>query len=161
MSEAAQHATVAGYELEVEIQAPPEHVWSALFEDINAWWLPDFHMVGPASMVRFDAQAGGGLVEELPGEGSLLWCTVHWIRPAQRVVYLIGHLAPDWGGPACSHLKFAVESRGQGSVLKVTDSHFGHISPSNLASLQEGWTCLFRDGLKQFIERGVRQRSAQ
>lgn len=162
MSESAQHeASVAGYELEVEIAGPPDRVWRAIFEDINAWWLPDFHMIGPGSVVQFEARAGGGLVEELEGAGSLLWCTVHWIRPAERVVYLVGHLAPDWGGPACSHLKFAVESRGQGSVLKVTDSHFGHISQSNLASLQEGWNCLFRDGLKRFIECGVRHDGAQ
>jgi uncharacterized protein YndB with AHSA1/START domain len=150
-------SSVAQYELEIEIEADPDRVWHSLINEINAWWLPDFHMVGPESTVCFEPRAGGGIIEETPDGSSLLWCSVHWIRPAQRVVYLVGHVAPDWGGPSCSHLKFAVEERNGGSVVKVTDAHFGHVSEQNLASLEEGWSALFRDGLKQFVEKGVRQ----
>ncbi len=150
-------ASVAQYELEVEIDAPPDRVWSAIINEINAWWLPDFHMVGPDSTVRFDARAGGGLIEEQPDGSSLLWYTVHLIQPAAATVYLVGHVAPDWGGPACSHLKFAVQSRGKGSVVVVSDAHFGHVSDSNLTSLEKGWGALFRDGLKPFVEKGTRQ----
>lgn len=149
-------STVAQYELEVEISAEPTRVWNALIEEINAWWLPDFHMVGAGSVVRFEPRGGGGIIEETPDGGSLLWCTVHWIRPTERAVYLVGHVAPDWGGPACSHLKFAVEPLGKGSVVKITDAHFGHVSDENLASLEDGWGQLFRDGLKQFVEHGRR-----
>lgn len=149
-------SSVAQYELEIKIDADPECVWSALIDDINAWWLPDFHMVGPGSTVRLEPHAGGGLIEELPDGGSLLWYTVHWIGPAAHTLYLVGHIAPDWGGPACTHLKIAVENRGNGSVVIITDSQFGHVSDQNLASLEDGWAALFRDGLKAFVERGVR-----
>ncbi len=151
------NAAVAHYQLEIEISADPDRVWEAMVTEIDAWWLPDFHMVGPGSTLHFEPHAGGGLIEESPDGASLLWYTVHWIRPAERTVYLVGHIAPDWGGPACSHLKFAVEPRGGGSVLLVTDTHFGHVDEQNLATLKEGWSALFRDGLKAFIERGVRQ----
>lgn len=147
----------AQYQLEVEISADPDRVWKAIVTEINAWWLPDFHMVGPASTMRFEPRAGGGLIEEDPAGGSLLWYMVQWIRPVERTVYLVGHIAPDWGGPSCSHLKFAVQPRGRGGVVTITDSHFGHVSDQNLASLREGWGALFRDGLKAFVERGVRQ----
>ena len=64
------------YELEISMRAPRERVWGALTDEINAWWLPDFHVVGPESVVTLDARAGGGLVEALPDGGSLLWYTV-------------------------------------------------------------------------------------
>jgi uncharacterized protein YndB with AHSA1/START domain len=152
-----KEAGVALYELEVEIEASPERVWQALIHETNAWWLPDFHMVGPGSTVAFDPRAGGGLIETLPDGGSLLWCTVHWIRPTERMIYLVGHFSPDFGGPTTSNLKLAVEPLGAGSVLKVTDAHHGNIDDGNLDSLQSGWTTLFTDGMKRFIEDGVRR----
>lgn len=150
-------AGIASYELSIEIDASPDSVWKALVEDTNAWWLPDFHMVGAGSTVTLEPRAGGGLIETLPDGGSLLWCTVHWIRPSERVLYLVGHSAPDWGGPYTSHLKLAVEARGMESVLKLTDSHNGNIDDENLESLSSGWTTLFTEGLKRYLEKGVRQ----
>ena len=147
-----ERAGIARYELEIEIDAAPERVWDALIQRTNGWWLPAFHMVGEGSTVTLEPWAGGRLHEELEDGGSLLWCTVHWIRPEQHVLYLVGHLAPDWGGPVTSHLKLAVEPRGSGSVLLVSDTHLGHIDRENLKSLEEGWTQLFRDGLKAFVE---------
>jgi uncharacterized protein YndB with AHSA1/START domain len=155
---AKKDAGIASYELEVEIAASPERVWEALIEETNGWWLQDFHMVGSGSSVAFDARAGGGLIETLPdGGGSLLWCTVHWIRPEERTIYLVGHIAPDWGGPTTNHLKLAVEPRGKGSVLKVSDTHHGNVDDKNLASLESGWTTLFTDGLKRYVEEGLRR----
>ena len=144
----------AQYELEISIDAPIERVWQALTEETNAWWLPDFHMVGEGSTVTLDTQAGGGLVEHLEGGGSLLWYTVHWCQPQNYVLYLVGHTDADWGGPATSHLKLMLVPRGaDGCTLQVTDSRHGHVDEENVRSLQEGWTQLFRDGLKQFAER--------
>jgi uncharacterized protein YndB with AHSA1/START domain len=147
-------AGVARYELAIDIDAPPERVWQAIIEDTNAWWLPDFHMTGAESTVTFDARAGGGIVETMPGGGSLLWYTVHWIRPEEHTVYLVGHIAPDWGGPATTSLKIAVVADGSGSTLHVSDAHHGFVDEKNLASLHTGWTTLFTDGLKHFIEDG-------
>ena len=120
-------ARVASYELEVDIKSPRERVWKAITNETNAWWLPDFHMLGEGSVVTFDTQAGGGLVERIEGGGSLLWYTVLWNQPDQFTLYLVGHTAPQWGGPNTSILQLTVEAREEGSVLKVTDSRFGHI----------------------------------
>lgn len=147
-----ERAGIARYELEIEIQAAPERVWDALIHRTNGWWLPAFHMVGEGSTVKLEPWAGGRLVEDLEDGGSLLWYTVHWIRPEQRTLYLVGQVAPDWGGPTCSHLKLAVEPRSSGSVLLVADAHYGHIDRENLRSLEEGWTQLFTEGLKAFAE---------
>ncbi|NNF43037.1 MAG: hypothetical protein HKO59_05080 [Phycisphaerales bacterium] len=149
-------AGIARYELEIEIDAPPDAVWSALVDETNAWWLPDFHMMGSGSVVTFEPHAGGGLIEKHADGGSLLWYTVQWIRPADRTVYLLGNIAPDWGGPTCSHFKLLVEARGDGSVLRATDAHLGNIDEKNLGSLASGWTTLFTDGLRAFVQEGVR-----
>ena len=37
------------YELSIEINAAPPEVWTALIEETDAWWLPDFHILGTGS----------------------------------------------------------------------------------------------------------------
>ena len=145
-------ASVAQYELEIEIDAPPPRVWMSLTEELPMWWLPDFHILGADSVVSFDAQAGGHLIERTPDGSSLLWFTVHWIQPEAFTVGFFGHVGPDWGGPRTSMLKFAVETRGEGSVVKVSDATYGSVDDATLASLKSGWQTLFTDGLKKHVE---------
>ena len=139
------------YELEVAIDAGVDEVWRALVERTDAWWLPDFHMVAAGSNVRLDARAGGGLVETDPEGGSLLWYTVQMVVPG-RSLHLVGHLAADYGGPATTMLKLALEERDGGTVLSVQDSLVGRVSEDTAASLRAGWEQLFGEGLKAFVE---------
>ena len=111
----------------------------------------DFHMAGPDSVITFEPRAGGQLLETR-GEDSLLWCSVHMILNSQRTVYLVGNLAPDWGGPSTSCLKIQVEETADGCVLKAHDSHFGHVDDTNIKNMEEGWMALFSDGLKKHVE---------
>ena len=142
------------YELEIAINAPREKVWSTLLEDTGSWWLPDFHVAGPESTITFDTAAGGrGLVEENPNGDSLLWFSVHLFQPSQFKIYLIGHEAPEWGGPTTVSLKLAVEETESGCVLKVTDARHGNVSESSVQSYANGWRQLFTDGLKAYVER--------
>lgn len=151
-------AGCAHYELEIAIDASRERVWEAIISETNAWWLPDFHMVGEGSTVHFDTRAGGtGLVESKEDGGNLLWYSVHSFQPEQFTIYLVGHIARDFGGPSTSHLKISVEADANGgSLVKVSDSHQGHVDEQNLNSLNEGWTQLFTEGLKAFVETGTR-----
>jgi uncharacterized protein YndB with AHSA1/START domain len=147
-------AGVATYELAITIEAPRERVWRAFFEDINTWWLPDFHMTGQGSTVSFEPRAGAQLIETHPDGGSLLWYTIQWIDPKSFTLHVSGHVAPDWGGPATSMIAFAIEEGGtpNSCVLRMSDAHHGRIDEKNLRSLHEGWTQLFTDGLKSFVE---------
>lgn len=141
------------YELEIEINAAADVVWNAIFEHTNKWWLPDFHVAGHDSVVSFDPVAGGrGLIEETPTGDSLLWYSVHMYQPSVHKVYLIGHVAPEWGGPTTSSLKLAVEKNDSGCILKVTDARHGNVDEQSLQSYSDGWKQLFTDGLKAFIE---------
>lgn len=146
------------YELEIAIEASPNRVWKAIFEETNFWWLPDFHMAGEGSVVTFDPTLGGtGLVEQLENGGGLLWYQVHCCLPTEYKIYLVGYVAPDWGGPSASHLKLALEETDSGCVLKVTDAQHGNVSLEGVQSLHDGWTGLFTAGLKAFVENGTRQ----
>ncbi len=150
-------ASCVQYELEIEIEASCERVWKAIFEEVNFWWLPDFHMAGEGSIVTFDPAPGGrGLVENVEGGDGLLWYQVHFYQPNEFKVYLVGFIAPDWGGPATSHLKLALDPSDRGCVLRVIDAHQGNVDPKTVQSLSSGWAQLFTDGLKEFVENGTR-----
>jgi len=138
-------------ELEIAIEAPVGRVWRALVEEIDAWWLPDFRVVGEGSVLSLDARAGGGLVERLEGGGSLLWYTVQMCVP-ETSLHLVGHLAPEWGGPAISMLELALEGSGGHTRLRVRDALFGNVNESTGGSQCEGWQALFGRGLREHVE---------
>ncbi len=141
-------------ELEIAMEATRERVWKAIFEDTNRWWLPDFHVAGPDSVVTFDPRAGGrGLIEETSDGGGLLWYRVQMYLPAEFAIYLIGHIAPEWGGPSTSSLKLSVEESKTGCVFKVTDARHGNIDAKHIQSAQDGWNQLFNEGLKAYVEK--------
>lgn len=140
-------------ELEIAIEAPREKVWQALFEEADAWWLPDFRVAGPDSRMTFDPSPGGrGMVEDTADGGGLLWFNVQMHLPTQFKIYLIGHIAPEWGGPTTSSLKLALEETESGCVLKITDARHGHIDENQTQSYSDGWKMLFSDGLKKHVE---------
>ncbi len=143
-------ANVLKYELEVRIDAPRAKVWKALTEETNAWWLPDFHMVDPASTVSLDAQAGGHLIERMEGGGSLLWYTVQMCVP-ESSLHFVGHLAAGYGGPATTLLELALSDQGEGTLLIVRDALYGNVSAKTAGSLESGWRQLFADGLGKFV----------
>lgn len=144
------------YELEVAIEAPRERVWRALINETNAWWLPDFHMVGEDSVVEFDLSPGGrGLVEHLDGGGFLVWYQVQFFIPDQFTLHMVGNLGPDWGGPATTNMKLQVDETESGSVVKISDAHHGRISGDNMESQKAGWTQLFTDGLASYVEKST------
>lgn len=140
------------FELEIEIDASPDQTWQALTNELPTWWLPDFHVLGPDSTLTFEPVAGKPLIESKPDGSSLMWFNVHWIQPADRTIALIGHSAPDWGGPAIEMLKLVVAERGGGSVLQVRQTIQGNIDEKKLNSQHDGWQQLFGDGLKRYVE---------
>ncbi len=144
---------VLKYELQIPINAPKAVVWRALTEETNAWWLPDFHMVGEDSVVCLQARAGGHLIESTADGGSLLWYTVHMCVPEQSL-HLVGFMAPEWGGPATTMLELSLEETYTGTRLVVRDALFGHVTESTAKSLEEGWGKLFGEGLKAHAEGG-------
>ena len=155
MSEAATaDLSSAQYELEIDINGSRERVWKALIEDTTLWWLPDFHMVGPDSTVEFDVSPGGrGLIEHGPDGSFLQWYSIQFYQPGQFTIYLVGNVAPDWGGPTTSNLKLSLLETDAGCTLQISDSHVGNVSEKYIESLATGWASLFGDGLGAHVEK--------
>ncbi len=63
----------------------------------------------------------------------------------------MGHTAPDWGGPKLSMLKLSLESRGEATVLKVSETVMGRLGKDPHAT-EQGWRQLFGGGLKRYVE---------
>ncbi len=142
------------YEMEIAISSTRERVWKAIIEETNSWWLPDFHVVGPESIVTFDPAVGGrGLIETTTNGDWLLWYSVQMYLPSDFKVYLIGHVAPEWGGPTTSSLKLALVESENGCTLQVADARHGNVDEKQVQSYADGWKQLFTDGLKAFVEK--------
>ena len=75
--------------------------------------------------------------------------------PSDFKIYLIGHVAPEWGGPATSSLQLALTSDASDQcVLKIVDARHGASVEDQVESYKAGWTNLFTDGSKKFVETG-------
>ncbi|MGB0714749.1 MAG: SRPBCC domain-containing protein [Phycisphaerae bacterium] len=147
---APQAAQVAEYQFEIEIAADRSHVWDAITRQVGQWWLKDFHVLGAGSDVSLEPVAGGKLIET-NGDKSLLWYTVLASMPGE-MLSLSGQCTSDWGGPLTTLLTLKLSDGPKGTVLQVTDSLFGKVSESHVTSTRSGWSQLFDDGLRAFIE---------
>ena len=144
-------AKIVKYEFEIPIKRKPEDVWELIVNDINAWWMNDFRALGEGSKMSFKAEAGGQLIETAADGTALEWYRVQMISPG-KLLYLIGYMAPDWGGPTTSMLKLTVEERGGETVLIVSDALLGNVTQKSADSASSGWKMLFGEGLKAYAE---------
>ena len=143
-------ASVASYEVSVSIQSSRARVWRGLTDQLNAWWLPDFHMLGTDSIVRLELKPGGRMYEESE-TGGLLWYTVLAFE-VEKSLDVVGFCTPQWGGPATSMLSFRLATDGDATLLRMTDALSGHVSQKQIDSLYSGWTNLLFSGLKPYVE---------
>lgn len=141
------------YELSITIEAARARVWRGLTDQLGAWWLPDFHMLGTDSLVTLEPRAGGRLYEQ-NGANELLWYTVLSIAQGESMD-LVGYCSADYGGPATTMLSMRLVEEAGGTRLTIRDSLFGHVTERTAESLRSGWNQLFTDGLKAFVERST------
>ena len=146
-----QPARSACYQLEIRIDASCKRVWQALTAEIDAWWLPDFHVAGENSTISLDPRPGGQLLECAADGGGVLWYTVHACRPG-RSMTLVGPLSAT-SGPGVTTLTLALEENEGGCRLTLIDALFGEISDELVERLRDGWSMLLGDGLKTHVER--------
>ncbi len=143
---------IVKYQFEVPIQRSASDIWSLMIDQIDDWWMSDFRALGEGSKVSLSAETGGQLIEIGADGSSLEWYRVQMVSPG-KLLYLVGHMAPDWGGPTTSMLKLAVEDRDEGGALIVSDALFGNVTESSAGSAEGGWKTLFGDGLKGYCEK--------
>ncbi len=139
------------YQFEISIAREADAVWSLMTDEINDWWMSDFRAMGEGSVMSLRAEMGGALVETGKNGESLEWYRVQMCVPGKSI-YLVGYMAPDWGGPTVSMLKLALEPKDGAALLTVSDALMGNITESSVKSAQGGWQTLFGDGLKAHAE---------
>lgn len=146
---AVADAKIIKYQFEVPIRRKPEDVWSLMTQSIDAWWMKDFRALGEGSTVSLRPETGGGLLETTPEGMSLEWYRVQMCIPGSAL-YLVGYMAPDWGGPTVSMLKLGIEAREEGSALIVSDALMGNVTEASGASAESGWKTLFGEAFQAF-----------
>lgn len=149
------NAQIVKYQFEFLIQSSPQKVWECLINDINLWWLDDFKTFGSDSVISLDANAGGAL-REIGSDGSSLdWYTVQMCIQKQSL-YLVGHLAPDWGGPSLSMLKLSLQGKDDGCWFTVCDGLLGNVSEKGANMTMEGWKAMFEESFKRHVEQSCK-----
>ena len=144
-------ASIFKYQFDIAINQPASRVWTVMFEQINEWWMSDFRALGSDSVMSLEAKTGATLLENGADGSSLEWYRVQMCIPGKSL-YLVGYMAPDWGGPTTSMLKLSVAEDGGNCVLTVSDALVGKVNEAAAKSAQNGWLELFGSGLKQFTE---------
>ena len=144
-------ASIFKYQFDIAINSPVSKVWATMFEQINDWWMADYRALGSDSVISLEAKTGSTLLESSADGSSLEWYRVQMCTPNQSL-YLVGYLAPDWGGPTTSMLKLSLAEDGDNCVLTVSDALLGNVTENSANSAKNGWQEMFETGLKQFVE---------
>jgi uncharacterized protein YndB with AHSA1/START domain len=139
---------------EVVVNAPPERVWKALTEQLSAWWPKEYYAGKSPRGFLLDLQLGGKLYESWGAGQGLVWGTVTAIRVNERLDY-VGHLDPDFGGPANTRTRYALEADGDATRVRVSEVHWGGVTDESRACVESGWGHLLADCLKPFVETGA------
>lgn len=115
-----------------------ETAWHRLVHEIDAWWPRDYRVL-PGSRMTLEARPGGALLETGAGDDGVLWYTVQAALAGQWLV-LAGHIAPPWGGPALSLLRFDLRAHPSGDAeIEVLDSILGRADPP---AVEAGWRAI-------------------
>lgn len=146
------NANIFKYSFDIVIERSTDQVWNLMFSKINDWWMNDFRALGEDSTVSLEPHTGATLLEKKDNGESLEWYRVQMFVPGNSV-YLVGYLAPDWGGPTTSMLKLALRKQGDSTVLTVSDALLGNVSENAAKNAQSGWLDMFTNGLKAFAEK--------
>lgn len=141
-------------EQEVTINAAPERVFAALTGQVSAWWGAPYLLTDAPQAIILEPTVGGRLYE-VSGEGEgALWATVTAIRK-NHWLELTGPVGMS--GAMHSVVSFALEPKGEATVVKLTHHAVGELGEDTEANYGAGWQELVGVRLKAFVERGERQ----
>src|SRR4051794_15154403 len=82
MQAEAVASTIEQVELEIEIAATPERVWSSLVEETTFWWPKDFYTSAKTKAFRIEPRLGGLMYEDWGNGEGLVWFRVFGVETA-------------------------------------------------------------------------------
>ncbi|MGH2588402.1 MAG: metalloregulator ArsR/SmtB family transcription factor, partial [Dehalococcoidia bacterium] len=118
-------------QMDLRVDAPPETVFRALVEDIDAWWgAPHLHAPS-ARGIRLELEPGGRLWEDWGDGQGAVWGRIHTWRRNERLE-LVGPFGMV--GPVQGLVRFHLDRDGSGTLLRFSHQAVGAISDADLAA---------------------------
>ena len=149
-----QDFAVAKTTQEIDIQAPADKVWQALTTETSSWWHKDFYTGPEPKGFHIEAKLGGRVYEDWGDGQGLVWYTVTGIHAGVQL-RLSGELV-DEAAPARLMMTVDLESRGETTLVRLTEIMFGGTNEKAASCLEEGWGFLLKECFKPFAEQGTR-----
>jgi uncharacterized protein YndB with AHSA1/START domain len=140
-------------ELEVEIDAPPNVVFSAFTRDVAAWW-GEPYLICPerAIDIVMDPFLGGSFYEVWGGGDGACWAKVTQMR-RYEVIELRGPLGMS--GAVNGVIRIEFEDLDNGTRVKLRHQAAGYIEDSTEARYIDGWKDLLEKRLRDFVDKGI------
>lgn len=140
-------------EQEVEIEAPPERVWGALTEELEAWWGSPY-LQGAATTLVLEPWPGGMFREDWAEGQGAVWGVVSTVERGRRLE-IQGSMGMT--GAVVGVSRFRLDPIEGGSTrLRLSHEAFGHIDAETERNYGLGWRDLLGVRLKAYVEDGVR-----
>jgi len=153
MSNTTSQLSTAEVVARIEIAAPAAKVWKALVGDVTGWWHRAF-MTSPDTRRFTIEEKLGGLVFEDYGDGQgLVWGTVIGLR-RNELLQSVGDTSPEWGGPNRSFFTWRLSEANGRTTVRFSQALFGRVDEAVVGSLSSGWTFLFEQCFKRYVETG-------
>lgn len=111
---------------EATVAASPERLWSALVDDVDAWWHPDHTWSGDSGNLSIVARPGGCFCEKLPGGGGVEHLRVVYVAPREKL-RLEGALGPLQASGLAGSMTFEIGPTEGGTALIFTYSVGGFV----------------------------------
>ena len=140
-------------EQEVEIGVPPERVWAALTEEVEAWWGTPY-LQGEARSLVLEPWPGGVFREDWGDGQGAVWGVVAVVERGRRLEI---HGAMGMTGAVVGITRFRLAPIDDGSTsLRLSHEAFGHIDAETERNYGLGWQDLLGVRLKAYLEEDMR-----
>lgn len=140
-------------EQQVTIDAPPARVFEALTKHLGAWWGSPYLIGAGARDLIVEPKIGGRVYEDWGNGAGALWATVTSIKKNDHIEWT-GRIG--MGGAVLGVVAYALESKGKGTLLKLSHRASGEVTKEMETNYGGGWQDLLGTRLRGFVERGER-----
>lgn len=136
-------------ELEISIQAPPERVFTALTQDIAAWWDKQCSY-GIGKMV-LEPEVGKRFYEDYGNGEGALYGRVTYLEQ-NKLLKIEGSIGMERAVQGL--VRYELVPQGESTLLKFSHHAFGDLADNTQANYTNGWKGMLEGRLRPLVERG-------
>jgi len=144
---------VVKIETEIRVDAPPERVFAALTEELDAWWP---HRFKPNGKMVMECHLGGRWYEDWgEGQGAQHAIIVWWEPPFKYAATGPGAMTREYMANDVA----TVEADGAGAIYRKSLTLWGAVPDEVERMMREGARAALEKHLREYVEKGVRYSS--